>query len=111
MRLWMVRALLVAAALAAPPALAQTAPANPAPRSTITPAPATATKAPPAAATLIDINSASKDELDALPQIGASRAEAIIKGRPYKGKNDLRDKKVIPDNAYEAIKDRIIARQ
>ena len=94
------------ALLAASPAFAQTAGStatNPAPRTTTTPAPATGT--------LIDINSASKDELDALPQIGASRAEAIIKGRPYKGKNDLRDKKVIPENAYEAIKDRIIARQ
>ncbi|EIM29315.1 ComEA family DNA-binding protein [Microvirga lotononidis] len=60
---------------------------------------------------LIDINSASKDELDKLPQIGAARADAIIKGRPYRAKNELVDKKIIPQNAYDAIKDRIIAHQ
>ena len=43
-----------------------------------------ATTIEPAQAGLIDINSASKDQLEALPQIGSARAEAIIKGRPYK---------------------------
>ena len=65
----------------------------------------------PSKAALIDINSATKDELDALPQIGSARAEAIIKGRPYKTKDDLRKNKVIPENAYNAIKDKIIAHQ
>jgi competence protein ComEA len=60
---------------------------------------------------LIDINSASKDQLDALPQIGSARADAIIKGRPYKAKSDLIEHKIIPQNAYDAIKDRIVARQ
>ena len=64
-----------------------------------------------AQAHLIDINSASKDQLDALPGIGAARAEAIIKGRPYKGKDDLVHKKVIPKNVYDGIKDKIIAKQ
>ena len=64
-----------------------------------------------AQATLIDINSASKDQLDALPGIGAARADAIIKGRPYKGKDDLVNKKVIPENVYNGIKDKIIAKQ
>ena len=63
------------------------------------------------AAALLDINSASKAELDALPQIGSARADAIIKGRPYKGKDDLINKKIIPQNAYDAIKDKIIAKQ
>ena len=109
MRLSMLQALIVLAALAAPPALAQTAGSTTtaAPRTTAT----TPTTSGPAQGALIDINSATKDELDALPQIGPTRAEAIIEGRPYKGKNDLRDKSIIPDNAYEAIKDRIIARQ
>ncbi|WP_287069413.1 helix-hairpin-helix domain-containing protein, partial [Methylobacterium sp.] len=61
--------------------------------------------------TLLDINSASKEELDALPGIGAARSEAIIKGRPYKGKDDLLHKKVIPQNVYDGIKDKIIAKQ
>jgi DNA uptake protein ComE-like DNA-binding protein len=63
------------------------------------------------AAALLDINSASKSELDALPGIGAARSEAIIKGRPYKGKDDLVNKKIIPQNVYDGIKDKIIAKQ
>lgn len=65
----------------------------------------------PSQAALIDINSASKDQLDSLPQIGGARADTIIKGRPYKGKNELVEKKIIPQNAYDVIKDRIVARQ
>ena len=99
--------LVVALALSmfiAAPATAQT------PATKMAPAPA-ATAAKPAKAALLDINSATKAELDALPQIGAARSEAIIKGRPYKGKDDLINKKIIPQNAYDAIKDKIIAKQ
>ena len=64
-----------------------------------------------AQANLIDINSASKEQLDALPGIGIARADAIIKGRPYKGKDDLVNKKIIPKNVYDGIKDKIIAKQ
>jgi len=67
--------------------------------------------APAVAQALLDINSASKAELDALPGIGAARSDAIIKGRPYKGKDDLVNKKVIPQNVYDGIKDKIIAKQ
>jgi competence protein ComEA len=93
------------------PVVAQTPAAKPAAPSTMAPAakPAPAATAPKAA--LVDINSATKAELDALPQIGAARSEAIIKGRPYKGKDDLINKKIIPQNAYDAIKDKIIAKQ
>jgi competence protein ComEA len=64
-----------------------------------------------AEAALLDINSASKDQLDALPGIGSARAEAIIKNRPYNGKDDLVQRKIIPQNVYNGIKDKIIARQ
>ena len=88
---------------------ARTAPA-PAPAS---PAPAPGASSATAAGkpALLDINSASKAELDALPGIGAVRSDAIIKGRPYKGKDDLLRKKIVPSNVYEGIKDRIIAKQ
>jgi DNA uptake protein ComE-like DNA-binding protein len=59
----------------------------------------------------MDINSASKDELMKLKGIGDARADAIIKGRPYKGKNELLDKKIVPENVYNDIKDKIIAKQ
>ena len=60
---------------------------------------------------LIDINTASKKQLSALPGIGDARSDAIIKGRPYKGKDELVQKNVIPDSVYQQIKDKIIAKQ
>jgi competence protein ComEA len=60
---------------------------------------------------LLDINSASEKELAELPKIGEARASAIVKGRPYSGKDDLLRKKIIPKDAYAAIKDKVIAKQ
>jgi competence ComEA-like helix-hairpin-helix protein len=60
---------------------------------------------------LVDINSASAEELDRLPGVGPARAKAIIANRPYNGKDDLTQRKVIPPNVYNQIKDKIIARQ
>ena len=67
--------------------------------------------APAADTKPMDINTASVKELATLPKIGDVRAKAIVKGRPYNGKDDLINKKVIPQDAYDAIKDVIIAKQ
>lgn len=59
----------------------------------------------------MDINSASEKELATLKGIGDVRAAAIVKHRPYKGKDDLVKKKIIPQKVYDEIKDEIIAKQ
>lgn len=100
-RLLLALALLAAFAGAPAGVLAQTAkpPAAPAP------APAAPTTE------LIDINTADKATLMTLDGIGEARSDAIIKGRPYRAKNELADKSIIPEAVYDKIKDRIIARQ
>jgi len=59
----------------------------------------------------IDINRAKAEELMTLKGIGDARAAAIIKGRPYARKDELVQKKIIPESVYNDIKDQIIAKQ
>lgn len=123
----LLRTLTVLIGLAATPAFAQ-AP-SPATPSTKPPASAPAATPPAApkvdsktdaktdakgdakAAALIDINSASAEELSQLKGIGEARSAAIVKGRPYRGKDDLVHKKILPEAVYAGIKDKIIAKQ
>jgi competence protein ComEA len=71
--------------------------------------PKPAPKAAPAK--LIDINTASEEELRSLKGVGDVRAAAIVKGRPYKGKDELVQKNIVPQAVYDGIKDKIIAKQ
>ena len=128
-----------AGAPAATPAPATSAPATSAPATSASPTPASppaatapAATAPAASATdaqrpaaqapsetrkaaparrVIDVNTASEQELMTLHGIGEARARAIVDGRPYERKDDLVRRKVIPKGVYDRIRDRIVAKR
>ncbi len=118
----LIRTLTLLVGLAATPVLAQTpSPAAPTPSKPAVTAPAapsgeakggtTSDAKGDSKAALIDINTASAQELSQLKGIGEARSAAIVKGRPYRGKDELVRKKILPEAVYAEIKDRIIAKQ
>jgi competence protein ComEA len=93
--------LLLCATLFSGLGLAQTAKPQPA-------KPAAKAQAAPA---LMDINTATKQQLMTLTGIGDAYSDKIIAGRPYKGKDELVSKNIVPQATYDKIKDQIIAKQ
>ena len=90
----------------AAPAAKADAKAAAAPKADAKPAAAADAKKEP-----LDLNTASEKELVALPKIGDAKAKAIIKARPFTGKDELVAKKILTQAEYDGIKDLIIAKQ
>jgi DNA uptake protein ComE-like DNA-binding protein len=73
-----------------------------------TPAKTTKTKSTTPKSELVDINAATKEALDAI-FTGADTSQKIIAGRPYNTKRDLLTRKIITEDEYKKVSDKIIA--
>jgi competence protein ComEA len=59
----------------------------------------------------LDLNSASKEELEGLPGIGPATSQKIVEGRPYKSKSDLMKRKIVSQSEYQKIRNNVVAHQ